>query len=121
MKSTAYCCRQSVEDLHTSCLLLLTGTPIQNNMSELYSVMNLVDPEKFDDPAEFLERFGNPPTTPSTPEQMLDLQVRQLRQLWVLLLCVNEFTTIRHMLYCKNVCVPGALEGLKDLSLQSLG
>lgn len=71
-------CRRSIDDLSTQWLLLLTGTPIQNNMSELYSMMNLVKPDEFNDCASFLRRFGNPPTTPSTPEQLLDLQVMLL-------------------------------------------
>ena len=53
-------------------MLLLTGTPIQNNMSELYSIMNLVDGTKFSDLDEFLSRFGDPAPT---PDQLKDLQV----------------------------------------------
>ena len=29
--------------------LLLTGTPIQNNMNELWTLMNIVDPDVFDE------------------------------------------------------------------------
>lgn len=39
--------------------LLLTGTPIQNNMSELWSLMNVIDPDTFDDCDEFMERYDN--------------------------------------------------------------
>jgi N12 class adenine-specific DNA methylase len=74
----------SIVDLDTKWLLLLTGTPIQNNMTELFSIMNLVAPEQFDDVQAFLLRFGNPPHTPSTPDQMLDLQVRLLPALFAL-------------------------------------
>ena len=73
-------CRLSVAHLSTQWLLLLTGTPIQNNMSELYSVMNLVMPDEFNDCPTFLRRFGNPPNEPSSPEQLQDLQVRCPRQ-----------------------------------------
>jgi SNF2 family DNA or RNA helicase len=65
-------CRQSVRALETRFMLLLTGTPIQNNMSELFSIMNLVDEEKFPDLDDFLERFGDPLPT---PDQLKDLQV----------------------------------------------
>jgi SNF2-related domain len=72
-------CRQSIRYLTTQQLILLTGTPIQNNMLELYSIMNLVKPEEFNSPDAFLARFGNPPSMPSTPEQLQDLQVRAAR------------------------------------------
>lgn len=37
------------------------GTPIQNNMRELFGIMSLLDPERWDDEVEFLERFGGAP------------------------------------------------------------
>lgn len=37
--------------------LLLTGTPIQNNMNELWALMNVVDPDRFDDCDEFMDTF----------------------------------------------------------------
>ncbi len=39
--------------------LLLTGTPIQNNMNELWSLMNVIDPETFDDCDDFMEQYDN--------------------------------------------------------------
>ena len=39
--------------------LLLTGTPIQNNMTELWALLNIIDPNKFDDLNSFLEIHGN--------------------------------------------------------------
>ena len=39
-------------------ILLLTGTPIQNNMNELWALLNFVDRTKFDKLESFLERFG---------------------------------------------------------------
>lgn len=45
-------------------------------MSELYSMLNLLDPERFDCVSTFLELYGNPPATPSTPQQLTALQVR---------------------------------------------
>lgn len=39
--------------------LLLTGTPIQNNMTELWALLNVIDPNKFDDLNSFLEIYGN--------------------------------------------------------------
>ena len=39
--------------------LLLTGTPIQNNMTELWTLLNFVDPEEFGDMDAFLEEYGD--------------------------------------------------------------
>lgn len=39
--------------------LILTGTPLQNNMSELWSMLNFLEPEKFNDRPAFLESYGN--------------------------------------------------------------
>jgi len=39
--------------------LLLTGTPIQNNMNELWTLMNIIDPIKFKDAETFLDLYGN--------------------------------------------------------------
>ena len=36
--------------IHTSSRFLLTGTPVQNNMSEMWSLMNFLLPEIFDEP-----------------------------------------------------------------------
>lgn len=75
MNELKRCCRQSIRALEARFLLLLTGTPIQNNMSELFSIMNLVDEEKFPKLEEFLTRFGDPVPT---PEQLADLQVPRI-------------------------------------------
>lgn len=37
---------------------LLTGTPIQNNVDELYNLLSFLDPENFSNPEEFNEKFG---------------------------------------------------------------
>lgn len=39
--------------------LLLTGTPIQNNMNELWTLLNVIDPAKYDDMDDFLELYGD--------------------------------------------------------------
>jgi SNF2 family DNA or RNA helicase len=38
--------------------VLCTGTPIQNSMEELFSLLNFVDPDLFKDCDEFLEKYG---------------------------------------------------------------
>jgi SNF2-related domain len=39
--------------------LLLTGTPLQNNTDELWTLLNFVDPARFADKREFSDRFGD--------------------------------------------------------------
>ena len=38
--------------------LVLTGTPLQNHISELWSILHFLDASKFDDLDDFLERYG---------------------------------------------------------------
>jgi chromodomain-helicase-DNA-binding protein 7 len=52
--------------------VLMTGTPLQNNTSELWSLLNFIEPAKFPDAEKFAARFGNIQTT----EQVDALQKR---------------------------------------------
>ncbi|GMH41988.1 hypothetical protein BSKO_09907 [Bryopsis sp. KO-2023] len=63
--------RNLVVGLRVKWLLLLTGTPIQNNLSELFSLMNLLNPDRYDDLNHFLETYGGDPPTVA---QINDLQ-----------------------------------------------
>lgn len=56
-------------------LLLLTGTPVQNNTKEIFSLLNLLDPETFNSENDFLEKFGEI----KEAEQIKDLQENVLR------------------------------------------
>jgi chromodomain-helicase-DNA-binding protein 7 len=40
-------------------ILLLTGTPIQNNMTELWTLMNFMDEDVFQNLDDFLEKYGD--------------------------------------------------------------
>lgn len=42
--------------IQTGSRFLLTGTPVQNNMSEMWSLMNFLLPEIFDEPVEKSKR-----------------------------------------------------------------
>ena len=44
-------------------------------MRELYGLMNLLDPDRWDDEDEFFDAFGGRPGTTSTPEQIYKLRV----------------------------------------------
>ncbi|GLE06032.1 hypothetical protein PINS_up015243 [Pythium insidiosum] len=39
-------------------ILLLTGTPLQNNIEELWTLLNFLDPERFDSMDDFLSSYG---------------------------------------------------------------
>lgn len=39
--------------------MLLTGTPLQNNLEELFSLLNFLEPKRFNSLNEFMKEFGN--------------------------------------------------------------
>ena len=47
----------SVTSLRYDWLLLLTGTPIQNNIKELYGMLHILDPRQFDSWEDFQDEF----------------------------------------------------------------
>nr|WP_242549201.1 SNF2-related protein [Alicyclobacillus mali (ex Roth et al. 2021)] len=48
-------------------MLLLTATPIQNQLKELHTLVTLLKPGELGNPAEFAERFVSSPRTPKDP------------------------------------------------------
>jgi superfamily II DNA or RNA helicase len=52
--------------------VLMTGTPLQNNTAELWSLLNFIEPAKFPDAESFSKRYG----TITTQEQVESLQKR---------------------------------------------
>lgn len=39
--------------------MLLTGTPLQNHMKELWSLLHFMEPEQFSSSDKFLEEYGD--------------------------------------------------------------
>uniref|UniRef100_A0A061RW02 Chromodomain-helicase-DNA-binding protein 7 n=1 Tax=Tetraselmis sp. GSL018 TaxID=582737 RepID=A0A061RW02_9CHLO len=72
LKSTTALSRQAILGMNIGWLLLLTGTPIQNNLQELFSLMNLLDAERYPSLEDFSQRFGA--GGEPTPEQIASLQ-----------------------------------------------
>ena len=53
---------------------MFAGTPVQNNMKELFGLMNLLDNEEYGDEDEFFEKFGGDKEAITLP-QVQALQV----------------------------------------------
>jgi ATP-dependent DNA helicase len=58
LKNHRCCLITSLKKIPASNRLLLSGTPIQNNLDELWSLLNFVNPQIFDDLSVFQSWFG---------------------------------------------------------------
>lgn len=63
---------QAVNTLPRQFLLLLTATPVQNSLEELYNLVTLLQPGQLPPPKEFRKRFVDPkaPRRPKEPEEL---------------------------------------------------
>lgn len=63
---------QAVNALPRQFLLLLTATPVQNSLEELYNLVTLLQPGQLPPPKEFRARFLDPkkPRQPKEPEEL---------------------------------------------------
>ena len=75
MSFTLQATRRVVAEMRIGWLLLLTGTPVQNNMRELWGIMNLLDRRRWSAEAAFLEAYGGANGVDPTIDQILQLQV----------------------------------------------
>ena len=66
---------QAVNALPRQFLLLLTATPVQNSLEELYNLITLLQPGQLPSPKEFRARFLDPkrPRQPREPEELRQL------------------------------------------------
>ncbi len=53
---------QTLLNFNSQCRLLLTGTPLQNSLMELWSLMHFLMPAVFSSHSDFKEWFSNPLT-----------------------------------------------------------
>ena len=58
LKNTKSKVLEALRTFKTDHKLLLTGTPIQNDMKELWTLLNFLDPKKFNNVDGFLRNFG---------------------------------------------------------------
>jgi chromodomain-helicase-DNA-binding protein 7 len=61
--------------------VLLTGTPLQNNVEELYSLLNYLEPAQFHSSEEFMQDFGNLQTDTQVSNLQALLKPMMLRRL----------------------------------------
>jgi len=63
---------QAINTLPRQFLLLLTATPVQNSLEELYNLVTLLQPGQLPTPKEFRARFIDPkrPRRPRQPEEL---------------------------------------------------
>ncbi len=92
---------QLVNHLQKRFILLLSATPVQNSLIELYNLLTLLKPGVFKTQKEFRARYMMPknPRTPANPtalrDLMRDVMVRNTRSLVDVTLPPRHATTIR--------------------------
>ena len=59
MKNKSGRLQQTLHQLHYQQSVLLTGTPLQNNMTELWTLLNFVAPQIFPSASDFLQQYGD--------------------------------------------------------------
>ncbi len=69
-----YCAHSQICPMSNRTANVVAGTPVQNNMRELFGLMNLLDDEKYGDEEEFFDKFGGDKEAISL-EQVQALQV----------------------------------------------
>ncbi|RYG51438.1 hypothetical protein EON66_10760, partial [archaeon] len=50
--------QQALKSLHYDYILLLTGTPLQNDIPELWSLLNVIKPERYQHQSDFAAMYG---------------------------------------------------------------
>ena len=90
-----------VDALNKRFLLLLSATPVQNDLTELYNILTLLKPGIFKTPKEFRAAYVTPgkPHQPANPERLRELMrgamVRNTRAIVALKLPRRHAATIR--------------------------
>ena len=74
MTHVHFCAHSQVCTINNRTANVAAGTPVQNNMRELFGLMNLLDDEKYGDEEDFFEKFGGDKDA-ITLEQVQALQV----------------------------------------------
>jgi chromodomain-helicase-DNA-binding protein 7 len=72
---------EGLRQLHLEHRVLLSGTPLQNNISELFSLLNFLEPSQFSNNEEFLREFGSLKTEDEVTKLQALLKPMMLRRL----------------------------------------
>lgn len=72
---------EGLRQLHLEHRVLLSGTPLQNNVSELFSLLNFLEPSQFANSEEFLREFGTLKTEDEVTKLQALLKPMMLRRL----------------------------------------
>ena len=71
---------QAVRRLRAGLRVAITGTPMENDLMELWSILSIVAPGLFPHPTRFREHYATPIATGSAPERLATLR-RRIRPL----------------------------------------
>lgn len=71
---------QNIRALNTEHRLLLTGTPLQNNLHELWALLNFLLPDVFSSSEEFDEWFNLDVDDTEAKQRMIRWAVRHIQQ-----------------------------------------
>ena len=58
LKNSSSQLQLALRDMRYDSLLLLTGTPLQNDVQELFSLLALIHPEKYSSVGDFVREYG---------------------------------------------------------------
>ncbi|XP_019862189.1 PREDICTED: chromodomain-helicase-DNA-binding protein 8-like [Amphimedon queenslandica] len=72
---------EGLRELHMEHRVLLTGTPLQNSVDELFSLLNFLEPSQFPSLQLFLQQFGDLKTEEQVEELQSVLKPMMLRRL----------------------------------------
>ena len=109
--------------------LVLTGTPLQNHISELWSILHFLDASKFDDLEGFLERYGALSAGNGTVGQVNRLNKllrphllrREKADVEKSLLALQETLLFVEITNLQKLCYRACLEQNRELLLRGVG
>lgn len=121
---------QALENLRIGRKILLTGTPIQNNLTEFYTMINFIAKDYLGDPAAFKKNFEGPitrgrkPNCMSKHRELAEQRSRLLQKITAPLLLRRTAEVVNHLLPPKHelvlFCNPSPLQHKIYTALASL-
>jgi SNF2 family DNA or RNA helicase len=72
--------QHALQSMNADAMLLLTGTPLQNDTFELWALLKLVRPDKFGSRDDFVEKYGDLKTSEQVMALQNELQTIMLRR-----------------------------------------